>query len=395
MSITGGSRLSAPLGLQEVYNVLGVNKSGTYYDVGYICGNAHGRINKWSKKKPIRYAQPGELTDAQFKGTTSDNNAGIYYGLQVASSAGRLGQLHDAGWQYLPPRPGTDWCRLTDFNGYDHNAKPTLNADYTGANPCIYNVDGQFSASIVYNNTGNTTGVDVGQMLPGNVSQTIGDYYPCVLIGNYARAMYNTELSGSSQTVTTLKYNNVWYTRFRANTADHPQMGTAGVTLKSTAFLIRSVYVAGVFDFRTKWVDVSSTVNAYNAFSIPGFIALSIAFKYSNPYPVLRVYQATTNTMPAWPNAASGFVLLLDFPNGNPDKTSTFRITVQSPGVGSKDFTYKVDGGLNLMQVSFKWSDIGIIPNAGGSRPSTVRGTVSYVDGSTLHGVGSFNLTVQ
>lgn len=109
MSITGGSRLSAPLGLQEVYSVLGVNKSGTFYDVGYICGNGHGRINKWSRHKPIRVNTPTEITEAQ-KHSAS-------FGLSATFSASA-----NAVWNYLPPRPGTDWCRLTDFVGYDHGS---------------------------------------------------------------------------------------------------------------------------------------------------------------------------------------------------------------------------------------------------------------------------------
>ena len=129
--MNSNGKITAPVSLHaDVYPVLGLTKTGTYYDTGWVCSNSHGKINKWSKRKPIRYAQPGELTDAQFKGTYADNNQGIYYGMKVASEAGRLGQLHTASWEYLPPRPGTDWCRLTDFVGYDHNAKPFLSAGF-------------------------------------------------------------------------------------------------------------------------------------------------------------------------------------------------------------------------------------------------------------------------
>ena len=169
-------KITAPVSLHaDVYPVLGLTKTGTYYDTGWVCGNSHGQINKWSKRKPIRYAQPGELTDAQFKGTYADNNQGIYYGLKVASEAGRLGQLHTASWEYLPPRPGTDWCRLTDFVGYDHNAVPTLNGMYTGGNPCYYNTERNFTVSITYNKSSNTTGVDIGDMLPENVAGIVAD----------------------------------------------------------------------------------------------------------------------------------------------------------------------------------------------------------------------------
>lgn len=58
------NRISAPIGLQEVYSLLGVTPTGGLRDLAYICGNSHGKINKWSKKKPIRYAQAAALTDA-------------------------------------------------------------------------------------------------------------------------------------------------------------------------------------------------------------------------------------------------------------------------------------------------------------------------------------------
>lgn len=109
MSIQNGTRIVSPINLQEPYTVMGVSKTGTYYDVGYICSNSHGRINKWARNKPIRVNQPGEITDAQ-KHSAS-------FGLSATFSASA-----NAVWNYLPPRPGTDWCRLTDFVGYDHGS---------------------------------------------------------------------------------------------------------------------------------------------------------------------------------------------------------------------------------------------------------------------------------
>lgn len=117
------NRISAPIGLQEVYSLLGVSKTGTYYDVGYICGNGHGKINKWSKHKPVRYDSPSELTNAQWESAL--------YGMGVTYSS-NIDTVIEAAlsgdWEYLPPRPGTDWCRLTDFVGYNHSClKPCTN----------------------------------------------------------------------------------------------------------------------------------------------------------------------------------------------------------------------------------------------------------------------------
>ena len=118
------SKITAPVSLHaDVYPVLGINKSGTYYDTGFACGNAHGQTNKWSRNKPERINTPAEVTDTQRRAN--------YYGLSVSPyGAQGLYNEYNGGmqnaWKYLPPRPGTDWCRLTDWNGYDHNAEPFL-----------------------------------------------------------------------------------------------------------------------------------------------------------------------------------------------------------------------------------------------------------------------------
>ena len=394
--MNSNGKISAPISLHaDVYAVLGLTKTGTYYDTGWVCGNSHGRINKWSKKKPIRYAQPGELTDAQFKGTTADNAQGIYYGLKVASQAGLLEQLHSVNWDYLPPRPGTDWCRLTDFNGYDHNATPTLNGTYTGSSPAYIDADRNFSVRIDFDYQGkNTTGVDIADMLPVTVDENVGDYYPCILIGTYARVLYNTELSSANVETglvyTPLHYNNVWYTRFFAHIEDLPGVKD-GTTYQCTVFLIRSVYQAGIFDFRTQWVNVADTMNAYNAFSIPGLINMSIPFKYSAPsYPTITITKATGS---GWPNSTAGVRLYYEFASDFPTGTHKFRVGIASPGIASEDFSL-AKGGLVYI-LSFLWTEMGIMPAPGISQPSRVSGTVYYVDGSTLRKVSDFDLPVQ
>ena len=106
MSIQG-NKLVEPIGLQEVYSLLGVAKTGTYYDVATICGNGHGKINMWARNKPMRVDTPAEITEAQKHSAAFGLSASFTYN-------------EPAVWTYLPPRPGTDWFRLTDFNEYDH-----------------------------------------------------------------------------------------------------------------------------------------------------------------------------------------------------------------------------------------------------------------------------------
>lgn len=114
--------ITAPISLHaDVYSVLGVSKSGTYYDVGYINSNAHGRTNIWSRNKPMRVNTVGNLTEQQKHDAA--------FGLSATFSA-----TQDPIWSYLAPRPGTDWCRLADFEGYNHASSCGLafkNYNYT------------------------------------------------------------------------------------------------------------------------------------------------------------------------------------------------------------------------------------------------------------------------
>lgn len=108
--------ITAPVSLHaDVYPVLGLAKTGTFYDLATVCANAHGRINKWSKRKPVRYNSPAELTEEQFRDALYGMNITYSSDLDTVINAAKKGD-----WDYLPPRPGTDWSRLTDFINYNH-----------------------------------------------------------------------------------------------------------------------------------------------------------------------------------------------------------------------------------------------------------------------------------
>lgn len=402
MSHSTNGEIWAPINLEEVYNVLGITPVGMP-DVGYICSNQHGRINKWSKVKPIRYDTPRALQETEFKGTYADNNQGIYYGLEASTEAGRLIQLHDATWNYLAPRPGTDWCRLTDFDGYDHQAEPTLNGRFWNdpGTPVNYNIERSLQAEIYYDYQGsNTTGVDIGDMLPENVAEDIGDYYPGILVGDYARVLYpfslNTSVEIGDYALSTLRgTNGVWYQSWFADLDGHPQIED-GAELKCTVFLIRKANQEGIFDMRQQWIDVSSTINAYNAFSVPGAIAQMMTFEYYLPYTRVNVVDVALSTgSTAWPNSGSGFTLALEYPDGAPDERAHYSVTVSSPGVGSKDF-YVNPTGIQLAAVSFLWTDIGLLPNPGGSVPDRISGSVLYIGSDGMgHAVSHFSLATS
>lgn len=144
--IQGETMIYAPVSLEDPYSVMGVTASGMY-DLAYICSNSHGKICQWSRHKPVRADSSKELTDEQFD-TDSHVSGNRYtvYGMQVdimrylmlnyTQSGGTTDISSDTGgflymlakgslaaWEYLPPVPGTDWCRLTDFSGYTHGVE--------------------------------------------------------------------------------------------------------------------------------------------------------------------------------------------------------------------------------------------------------------------------------
>ena len=107
-----GSILNAPLNPQEVYKLLGLGKyKGTWWDIGYLNKDDHGKTNLWSKRKPMRVNKVSDLTDADRK------NA--YYGISVDLSA-----IVSKVYSIAPPR-GLEYdepYRCNDFDGYNHNA---------------------------------------------------------------------------------------------------------------------------------------------------------------------------------------------------------------------------------------------------------------------------------
>lgn len=156
MSNSGGI-ITKPISLEaDVYSVLGLSKTGTYYDVGYACGNSHGKINKWARHKPIRYRYPcmpcpnpsGDVLitamNADFAVGTDEN--GLVGGLRtntmpVCTSSGTSyvvnqsmltylgGSIYEA-FEYMPPDAADGyWYRLADFENYRHTSNWLFTGD--------------------------------------------------------------------------------------------------------------------------------------------------------------------------------------------------------------------------------------------------------------------------
>lgn len=116
------------LSVMHVRNILSYPST----DVGTLCGGvaaAAAKINKWSKKKPVRYTADN-VDGITYWWKANDGKCGLSF--PVYTSPGAIG---NAGsflyqlvnqldkWDYAPPRGGSvEPFRLGDFRGYYHDA---------------------------------------------------------------------------------------------------------------------------------------------------------------------------------------------------------------------------------------------------------------------------------
>lgn len=108
------NKIAAPIAITDPYNLLGIYPSNGIWDVADIVtlerpllqGGRPGRINKWSRHKPVRYPQAAPLSDNypqqsggvttyvdQWEGSETDKNQGIRYGLKARYRTARISSL--------------------------------------------------------------------------------------------------------------------------------------------------------------------------------------------------------------------------------------------------------------------------------------------------------------
>ncbi|MDE6538545.1 MAG: hypothetical protein K2M13_11015 [Muribaculaceae bacterium] len=115
--------ITAPVNTTDVSTVLAVAS----HNIGYLCSNKHGKINRWSKYKPVRLNKtfPDRSTD-WWRG--SDGKCGLVpvYTNNHRNIPGMYTEnFIKNGWEYRAPTgESTSPFRLGDFNKYLHNATP-------------------------------------------------------------------------------------------------------------------------------------------------------------------------------------------------------------------------------------------------------------------------------
>ena len=138
MAIVDG-KVTVPFAVPALASLLGVSKSGGYYRHKDLCQASS--IDMWSKRKPVRHFDPGPLTLAQF----AEVNYGFdLSGITTSSPAACLSRAasNNGVWTYLKPRGRvssslTEWFRLRDFSGYNHNAPQPIEC-YGPSSPYAY-----------------------------------------------------------------------------------------------------------------------------------------------------------------------------------------------------------------------------------------------------------------
>lgn len=119
-------KITAPVSISDISQVLGTTQDLT----------RSPNINRWAKFKPVRAtfnlgSRPSDWwkADDGWCGL-SIANAKISSNNDVPNIASKYTADKNNGWDYLPPRKGTDASRALDFAGYNHNVDPFV-AKYT------------------------------------------------------------------------------------------------------------------------------------------------------------------------------------------------------------------------------------------------------------------------
>lgn len=106
----------------DVQQVLGVSIPAEQDAWSYLCGNKHGKINKWAKYKPVTHSNIFASNDASvidwWKGDLKDCN------LEITAVSGNIATY---GYKNV----GSNF-RIIDFNGYNHSAVHGLKFKLSG-----------------------------------------------------------------------------------------------------------------------------------------------------------------------------------------------------------------------------------------------------------------------
>ena len=154
MSVVNG-KISAPVSIDDIKSILGESSN----DVATLCRSSN--INMWSKKKPVRLANPfPDINGTWYRADDDD------LGIQINKGANtNLGTLY-AGASFAYKKPGggsTQPYRMSDFIGYNHDAKPFLYCESLGSVVTVDAFTGEASTNMLDIKTGDISLYDFSE----------------------------------------------------------------------------------------------------------------------------------------------------------------------------------------------------------------------------------------
>lgn len=319
--VTLGEEYDYDDAVAEIAGLLAVApRSDGMYRLADIC--QAGSINMWSAHKPIEYPKNAALTDAEFRGTTAQNQQNIYYGIKVDADVSSnltsesVSEIHDATFEYVAKPTGViDVApnRIRDFDGYNHYTDAALGASWPDgtSKPSLLgdwddyaDIGGSLQGIYVGYNP-QSDGVDFSAMLldPSvSIDYILQRAYPCILVTDNAGRSWFTALYNSAEGgYVPLLYNGQYITHgdwrvMFSKGQYNPNVNIGNNTspwnadtlgLKASIFLFRSasdtepLLTSAGGNFGTYWISLSSagTNGTYKPAVIPGALGATLDLK--------------------------------------------------------------------------------------------------------------------
>lgn len=237
--------------------------------VGYLAHST--KIKKWNIHKPVNRSLYQKLTDADFKGDSTDIANGIIYGLKAGISRTSPASLHSADWSYIG-RPSAIY-RNGDFDGYDHSIEaPTLSGIglYNGQR-----IDYTNTQAVELSWAAKEGAIDLAEVFAAyQGTANYSNMYLCALVGNYARCCTNVTAGG----VHPIVHNGVQCTKFSIPPVS-TFLGYDNQRQVTLFFASATDVNTLVPQLKTNWVDLS-TAPAFNQplVSVPNQVNMTINF---------------------------------------------------------------------------------------------------------------------
>ncbi len=402
--------ITAPVDMGDISTALGVDS----LDIKTLCES--DAVNKWSRRKPVRRPELGELADTMFEGTASDMADNIHYGIKITGSTSAeigppLVQIHDADFEYIRPLESEGWpMRMLDFDGYKHNALPNPGASFqlssreNGVLTAYYNDGthqyGSLGGIVVQYDATNTYGVDFSDMYRDtaeSLENALKRSYPCILVTDSTGVSYFTALdhpNDGQPAARPLYYNGIyqkatnWSVRF-----DKPRLNTGisgstskpwssiQVGMRATLFLVKSADIYGPYldlaktqNFAENWVPI------VNPLMISGKPIVLPADAIGAPLALAQYGAARVSFEPTGVRYNAPF-LTIDYSQvGVTSETVTVRFEVRVSGSSvTATRTNSISPNGAMVIPSFQASDFGLLTFAGGGE-YTVQVTIKTTD---------------